>query len=162
MNNLSEGSLAGALNSYGKRIVKFSVSGTIYLSYEITVTQPYLTIDGSSAPGNGITLVGWGAYRGIAINTHDVIVSNLRFRGFPGEGIQIFGDYNIIIDHCSVSGSGDGALDINGGTHDITVQWCLFGDCMEVHRCYGIRASLHHNLYHDNNRRQPKIFEAGP
>ena len=84
--------------------MKFQVSGTIYLDSEIIVTSPYLTIDGSSAPGNGITLIGAGAYRGITINTHDVIVSNLRFRNYPGEGIEVYGDYNIIIDHCSVTG----------------------------------------------------------
>ena len=101
-------------------------------------------------------------YRGLNINTHDVIVSNLRFRSYPGEGILITGDYNIIIDHCSITDTGDGGLDVNGGTHHITLSWNLYGNCTEVHRCYGKQTSLHHNLYNANNRRQPKIFEAGP
>ena len=34
---------------------------------------------------------------------------------------------------------------------------------MEAQRSYGRRASLHHNLYHGNSRRQPKIVtQEGP
>ena len=36
-------------------------------------------------------------------------------------------------------------------------------DCVEGHRSYGKYASLHHNFYYGNNRRQPKIVNVeGP
>ena len=125
-----------------------------------------VTIAGETAPAPGITLDGSSAGAAtLAINTHDVIVRHLRIRNndVGREIVQIMGDYRIIIDHCSISGGGDGLLDINGGTYDIIVSRCIFSDGVEAHRSYGRNASLHHNFYYSNNRRQPKIVtQLGP
>ena len=79
------------------------------------------------------------------------------------EIIQCDGDYNLVFDHLSISDGMDGGLDINNGTYDIIVSRCIIYNCVEGHRSYGRRASLHHNYYRQNNRRQPKIVNSvGP
>ena len=164
LNNSGSGSFRAALSGLdgSPTIIKFSVGGTINVSSSLSLTSPNVTIAGETAPAPGITVNGGGATRTFEINTHDVIVRHIRFRNASVEGIQVWGDYNIIIDHCTITGSGDGALDINGGTHHLVASYCLFADNVEVHRSYGKYTSLHHNLYTYNNRRQPKIFKAGP
>jgi hypothetical protein len=145
--------------------IVFDVNGCIYPSSEIRITKNNVTVDGSSAPGDGITLVGDGSslYALFGINSSNVIVKHLRVRDSGKEGIQVWGGSNIVIDHCSITGSMDGALDINNGTTYITVTRCLFANDVECHRSYGNYASLHRNFYAWNNRRQPKIVTtAGP
>ncbi len=162
LNNSGAGSFRAALDSLDgtAAIIKFSVGGTINNS-GVGIYKPYVTVAGETAPYPGITLSSAG-YRGMEINTHDVIIRFLRIRNPGGEGIQIFGDYNLVVDHCSVTGSGDGAIDVNGGTHHVVISRNLLGGCEEAHRAYGVDASFHHNLYSYNNRRQPKIYKAGP
>src|SRR6185312_10595608 len=46
------GSLREACMTAGPRIVVFRVAGTIALKSPITVTEPYLTLEGQSAPGD--------------------------------------------------------------------------------------------------------------
>ena len=48
------GSLRAALETSGPRTVVFDVSGIINLSNEITVTSPYLTVAGQTAPDPGV------------------------------------------------------------------------------------------------------------
>ena len=112
-----EGSLNEALKADGARRIVFDVAGTIDLIsagvHTLTVTNPHLTIDGSTAPAGGICLRGR-----LAIVTHDVIVQHLRFR--PGadpvkgktNGIVLTDTadsyaYNVWIDHCSLSWATD-------------------------------------------------------
>ncbi len=141
-------------------IIKFSVSGTINLLTKTGCYRPNVTIAGETAPGAGITLSGatiTGLEPIFEINTNDVIVRHLRVRNSPKEGIQVTGDYNIIVDHCSITGSLDGGCDVNGGSHHVVFSRNLVAENVEGHRTYGESTSFHHNLYTDNNRRQPKI-----
>ena len=123
-----------------------------------------VTIDGSTAPSPGITLVGSGAYAVLGIDVAmadaNVIVSHIRIRNSGLEDMQIWDGGKIIIDHCSFTGSADGALDINQGANHVVISRCLFGGCVEVHKAHGTYVSAHHNLYSWNNRRQPRIFGA--
>src|SRR5690349_12327269 len=48
------GSLREAVEAKGPRIVLFRVSGTIHLKQWLTISEPYITIAGQSAPGDGI------------------------------------------------------------------------------------------------------------
>ncbi len=162
--SLSEGALQGAISSCDgtPTIIKFSVGGKIYCGGGIMITTPNITLAGETAPAPGITLMASGCYRTLTINTHDIIVRHMRFRNSPGENIQVFGDYNLIFDHLSITGSGDGGLDINGGTHHAIVSRNLIADCVEGNRTYGVDTSFHHNLYTYNNRRQPRMYYAGP
>src|SRR5215468_3239390 len=70
------GSFRAACDAEGPRIVIFRVSGLISLASPITVKNPFLTIAGQTAPGDGICL------RNFTFNiaTHDVVVRYLRSR----------------------------------------------------------------------------------
>ena len=70
------GSFRAGCEAEGPRTVIFRVAGTIALKKPITVTHPFLTVAGQTAPGDGVCLR--DAPFGIA--THDVIVRYLRSR----------------------------------------------------------------------------------
>jgi len=70
------GSLREACRASGPRVILFRVGGTIHLKDEIVITEPFATIAGQTAPGDGICLRG----AGLVISTHDVIVRGLRIR----------------------------------------------------------------------------------
>ena len=165
------GSLRDALTAAGPRFVVFAVGGLITLRSPIEITEPYLTVAGQSAPGDGICIRGYH----VSIRTHDVIMRYLRFR--PGDiakaevdSLDIMGEsHDVIIDHCSATWSVDENLSPSGAVHDITVQWCLIGEALNrsVHskgaHGYGslVRAvggvTLHHNLWAHNSARNPRL-----
>jgi hypothetical protein len=171
LNDGGPGSLRAACEAKGPRIVVFRVGGPIDLRSPLTVTEPYLTLAGQSAPGHGVCLRGYG----LAVATHDVVIRFLRSR--PGEGagaevdaISVGGaSRNVVLDHCSASWSVDEALSASGAVSDITVQWCLIAEALDrsVHKKgphgYGslMRAvggvSLHHNLWAHNDARNPRL-----
>ncbi len=76
LNENGPGSLRAAVNAEGPRMVIFRVSGVITLETELTINNPFITIAGQSAPGDGICIRG----QTTEINTHDVILRYLRFR----------------------------------------------------------------------------------
>ncbi len=81
----------GPIDNPTPRVVTFEVAGTITLLSDLVIRQPYLTIDGLSAPSPGITLAktGNGEDGETIINTwrrnntcgHDVLVQGIRFAG---------------------------------------------------------------------------------
>lgn len=98
LNNDGAGSLRacienrnGSTTSPTPRTITFSVAGEIVLTEDLPIRQPYLTIDGLSAPSPGITIAktGSGENGETAITTwprertcgHDVLVQGLRFKG---------------------------------------------------------------------------------
>ena len=144
-------------------IIVFDVGGVICVSGEIRMSKGNVTIDGSTAPAPGITLANAGGTQfGIDVDGDaNVIIRHMRFRNAGLEDLQIWEGGKITIDHCSFSGSGDGALDINTANH-LIISRCIFANCVEVHKAHGTYVSVHHNLYAWNNRRQPRVFGAGP
>jgi hypothetical protein len=68
--------LREACESAGPRIVVFNVAGIIHLEKPIYIEAPYITIDGHTAPGDGICI----ADNGIDDNAHDVVIRYLRLR----------------------------------------------------------------------------------
>src|SRR5437588_4222623 len=70
------GSLREAVEAKGPRIVLFCVSGTIHLKQWLTISEPYITIAGQSAPGDGICV----ADNKTLVTTHDLVIRHLRFR----------------------------------------------------------------------------------
>lgn len=149
---------------YGyRRIILFKIGGTINLIDKITIRNPFVTIAGQTAPGDGILLRG----DQLTIATHDVIVRGIRVRigdeGSPTccrDGINISTTeaesdvYNIIIDHCSVSW----AIDENVSTytsdkkpfkiHDITIQWNIVSEALNnsIHLDEGADVTSPHSM----------------
>jgi hypothetical protein len=133
------GSLRWAVNQQGPRIVEFTVAGAISLRGNLNIEEPFLTLDGSTAPGGGITLRDAGLR---LFRTHDIIVRHLRIR--PGDEAQLgkgawqgrareikSGDAvtvqessDIILDHLSASWATDETISV---THSrrVTVQYCF-------------------------------------
>jgi hypothetical protein len=165
------GTLRAAVEAAGPRIVVFRVGGLIDLAKPLRITEPFLTIAGQTAPGDGICLRG----SELSIQTHDVVVRHLRARpgdilGAEVDAVNIGGaSHDVILDHVSATWSVDEALSPSGAIHNITVQWCLIGESLRksVHKKgehgYGslVRASggvtLHHNLWVNNTARNPRL-----
>ena len=103
------GSLREALAAQGPRIIQFAVAGIIKLESRLRSTNGRVTVDGGSAPGQGITLLNHGLqFRG---DCDDIIVRNLRIRvltgGAEGDGLLFWGNQGgtverVLIDHCSL------------------------------------------------------------
>ncbi|MFO7974236.1 MAG: pectate lyase [Candidatus Hydrogenedentota bacterium] len=166
------GSLRAACEATGPRIVVFRVSGTIALKATLAITEPYLTLAGQSAPGDGVCLKD----HGVSIrDTHDIVIRYLRSR--PGDELGITldalstggGSRNVILDHCSASWANDEVLSVSGaGQDNITVQWCFITESMnESHHEKGAhgygtllrtdgRVTFHHNLYAHHRTRCPR------
>lgn len=133
-----------------RRIVIFKVGGTIKLVDKLIITQPFVTIAGQTAPGDGITLRG----DELTIATHDVVVRGVRVRvgdeGSPTccrDGINVgttHADsdvYNVVIDHSSVSWAIDENMSTWASgpkpyvTQDVTIQWSIISE--------GLNNSIH-------------------
>jgi hypothetical protein len=120
------GSFRDAVTQRGPRTVIFRVSGYIDVKRRIDIVDPYITIAGQTAPGDGVTLRGTaeGGGQMLRIRTHDVVIRHLAVRsglhGQPGRGqVNVMLDplpadgerngdiYNVVLDHLSVSWSLD-------------------------------------------------------
>src|SRR6185503_17376193 len=105
LNDSGPGSFRDACEQGGPRIVVFNVAGIIKLKDRIRIRAPYITIDGSSAPGDGVCIAG----DTVELETHDVIVRHMRFRRgntWVGDRNDSLGGNpvgNVMVDH--VSGS---------------------------------------------------------
>lgn len=162
------GSLREAVEAAGPRIVVFDVSGTIRLTKTLAIEEPFITIAGQTAPGDGICL----RDATLVVGTDHVVVRFLRCRlgdrGRGGDAISIGAGRHIILDHCSASWSLDEVLSSSTGEprlSDITVQWCFITEALNpknhgfgslIRGCHGARYSYHHNLYAHNRGRNPR------
>ncbi len=174
LNDSGPGSLRAACMAEGPRTVLFRVAGTIALKSNLTVRQPYLTIAGQSAPGDGICLRDYT----FGIETHDVIVRYLRSRlgdvtAQESDCIDLLnGAHDCILDHCSATWSIDECLSTSGIDQNCTIQWCLIGESLNQSKHskgkhgYGSLArangpmSWHHNLWIHNDARNPRLGDA--
>ena len=137
------GTLRYALEALGPRIVLFRVSGSIRLQHDISISSPFLTVAGQSAPGEGVQIRGGM----IQIRTHDVVLRYLKMR--PGDepaarerhcdntcrnpvevdGIKDRDVYNVILDHCTmIWGPDTGGPEVTSNSHHITIQWSILGE----------------------------------
>ncbi len=180
LNDSGTGSFRSAIESKGPRTILFRVSGLIELKSTLKIREPFLTVAGQSAPGDGICLKNFG----LQIHTHDVIVRYLRIRpgdepakefaklkkDFTPDAISVAApSHDVIFDHCSASWSVDECCSVSGeGITNITVQWCLISESLNdsVHpkgahgfgsllRCNG-NLSFHHNIYAHHLSRSPR------
>ncbi len=163
-----EGSLRAAVEAKGPRTVVFRVSGTICLKRQLRINNPYITIAGQTAPGDGICLRGFP----LSINADQVIIRYLRVRlgdetKTESDAISARGHKNIIVDHVSASWSVDETMSIYH-CDSITVQWCIVSESLfnsnhmkGPHGFGGIwgsnYSSYHHNLVACHSSRNPRF-----
>lgn len=168
LNDRGEGSLRVAVEASGSRTVVFRVSGNIELESPISIQNPYITIAGQTAPGDGICLKN----HPLDIGADQVIVRYIRVRPGDVSGNDydaVSGRYtkHIIVDHVSASWSIDEAFSVYH-CDSITVQWCLISESLYgsnhikgSHGFGGIWGSnfgtYHHNLLADHSSRNPRM-----
>jgi hypothetical protein len=162
LDDAGPGSLREAVEAEGPRTIVFRVGGTIPLKSKLVVRNPFITIAGQTAPGDGICVRG---YTFGCLGAHDVVIRHVRIRvgddsGDTQDGTGLASCDHSIIDHCSVSWSIDEGVSSRSGKN-ITVQRCLVAEALNIanHRKYqpgkghsfagsisGDVGSFHHNL----------------
>jgi hypothetical protein len=173
------GTYREACEAVGPRIVVFNVAGIIHLEKPVFIEAPYITIDGHTAPGDGICIAGETTF----MDAHDIVIRYIRFRrgntsvfdrqsGLCGNPVG-----NIIIDHCSGSWGNDQTLDTyrhlytppTGGptlklpTVNDTIQWCIVYEGLNLYNHAfggdwgGRNTGFHHNLFACNTGRNPSV-----
>jgi pectate lyase len=140
--------IAKAKASTGPDIITFGVAGTLSLRSDLTIDFPYLTIDGSTAPAQGVQITG-GMFK-VAPPAHNIIFHYLKVR--PGDtltsslnddrdAITLNGlkgrVSNIVIDHATLIWGPDiGGLSILGNVEDVTVQYTIMGEGLFLSKHY--------------------------
>jgi hypothetical protein len=173
------GTLREACESAGPRIVVFNVAGIIHLEKPVYIEAPYITIDGHTAPGDGICV----ADNGLVDNAHDVVIRYMRFRRgnldvFNRHGVHYGNPIgNILIDHVSASWGQDQNIDTyrhmyqptNGGPAlklpavNVTIQWTITSEALNTYNHAfggdwgGRNSGFHHNLFACNTGRNPSV-----
>lgn len=167
LNDKGPESLRNAVEASGPRTIVFAVSGNIMLEKPLNINNPYITIAGQTAPGDGITIAGYP----VNIGTNNVIIRYIRVR---------LGDYNrvesdsiggrrvsdIILDHVSASWSVDETVSFYL-TKNVTVQWSFITESLwgSIHHkgahgyggIWGGASSFHHNLMAHHSSRNPRF-----
>jgi pectate lyase len=169
LNDSGPGSLREAIETKGPRTVIFRVGGLIETK-GLVVRDPYLTIAGQTAPGDGICIKKTES-DGIALElsgTHDVVIRFLRIRAgnntgqFRSESFRASDSENFIVDHCSCSWGNPETLSAAGSLDRYTVQWCIIGEGNNKQRhafatgVGGDRSTWHHNLFAHMQSRVPR------
>jgi hypothetical protein len=171
LNDSGKGSLREAVEAEGARTVIFRVSGTIELNSSLKIRNPFITIAGQTAPGDGICIKKYP----ISIDASQVIIRYIRVRvgnasGDDTDAVSSRYNKNIIVDHVSASWSIDETMSIYH-CDSITVQWCVISESLfnsnhikGSHGFGGIWGSnngtYHHNLIAHHSSRNPR-FASG-
>jgi pectate lyase len=178
------GSLRACVQASGPRTCVFRVSGNIRILSRMTISNPYITIAGQTAPGGGIWTTNpqctdcmWW------IQTHDVVIryigcsaENASIGSGPDTGTGCFlftnaNNYNDILDHVSMRWWGNKGLIFGsnggGGTHDVTLQWslvyepnvghpvCVMFDDTDSQVLLDTNQDSHHNMLINCDHRMP-------
>lgn len=185
LNDSGPGSFREACEAGGPRIVVFNVAGIIKLKERVRIRAPYITIGGSTAPGDGVCIAG----NTVELETHDVIIRHMRFRrgetwvGDRNDSIGGNPTGNIMIDHVSASwgldenmsmyrhmfdhDNNEATPDLKLPTVNITIQNSIFSECLNTyHHAFGstiggLNSTFHHNLWANNAGRNPSVGMIG-
>lgn len=164
------GSFRAAVAASGPRYILFETSGTIDLKADLYIRNPFLTVAGQTAPGDGIAIRDYQ----VVLATNDVILRHLRFRSGDRTkkeqmAVGIFGGNNSIIDHCSMTWAIDEVLSSFGDVHNLTVQWSIVAEGLS--RSFHPKGehskgsildgnggiSIHHSIYAHNASRNARV-----
>jgi len=170
LNDSGLGSLREALSARGPRIVRFAVEGTIELKSPLVVTEGRVTLDGHTAPGQGVTVLHHGIhFRG---DCKDIIIRHLRIRvttgGSSGDCLLFWGVdggtvERVLVEHCSLMGATDEIVNTWGLVRDVTVQWTIIAEGRPPHSMGWLsgassdRITIHHCLFAQNADRSPRV-----
>jgi hypothetical protein len=175
------GCFRSACAAKGPRAILFRTSGNIDLKAPLAITEPFCTIAGQSAPGDGVCVRN---HTTIITQTHDIVVRYMRFR--PGDeagrqlrkkgesshetdAISVHASRDVILDHCSASWANDEVSSVTRSDR-VTVQWCFITESLNASfhnkgpHGYGTlvaynsdsRITQHHNLFAFHASRTPR------
>lgn len=127
-----EGTLRACIELSGPRTCIFEVAGRIHLSKPLSVSEPFLTVAGQTAPPPGVTITG----AGIRLAASNVVIRHLAIRvgddpkgpnPISRDGVVIDGSKGpasaIVLDHLSISWALDENFSTYGpGVHDVTLS----------------------------------------
>ena len=172
LNDSGEGSLRAAVEAEGPRTVVFRVSGTIDLKRALSIKNPYITIAGQTAPGDGICIKRYP----LNIGADEVIIRYIRVRlgnetGNDTDAISCRYRKNIILDHVSASWSIDETMSVYH-CENVTIQWCMITENLfnsnHVKGSHGFggiwgsnNSSYHHNLIAHHSSRNVRWASGG-
>lgn len=172
------GTLRACIETLGPRVCVFRVAGLIrYTSLRPIIRNPYLTIAGETAPGDGIVIAhdgGRSAFTPFVIKrTHDVVVRHIRVRN-DRDGAQRRADsafiiedsHDVILDHVSASWARDENVGGYAQNDRVTISWSIFAQGTPPHdKCALLSSdptgpqhlSFLHNLCAHNGDRNPDV-----
>ena len=158
----TEGTLRWALETVtGPRTVVFDVSGIITINKRLTVNEPYVTIAGQTAPGDGILVRG----HGMSLHSEGItrfirhrmgsVINEDKGTGYSGVDLQ--GKNNSILDHASIGWATAETMKAAGNyTDNITVQNTMISEALTNDSPgndgfgYGFDAGGEHGSFHHN------------
>ncbi|BFP40459.1 pectate lyase [Flavobacteriaceae bacterium GF1] len=162
LNNSGPGSFREAVSGSNRTVV-FSVSGTIELTSNLTITSDNLTIAGQTAPIGGISITGSHVF---FQNANNIILRYVRFRpDYNDSGnidaLNITDCDDFVIDHCSISWSGDEGVSIVGDSDRWTFSNNIVGESAtgmlagDSNSFISSDISIHNNLWYNTSHRFP-------
>ncbi len=162
LNGSGAGSFRECANASGARTCVFRVNGTINLGGELIISQPYLTVAGQTAPGDGVTFTGGT----ISIQTHNVVMRYIRTRGsIDGINMLTPNAHDIVLDHVTSTWGADENMSTYTGdstrVRNVSIQWSILAEGLTPHSKglllgYATDISVHHNLFAHNDERSPR------
>ncbi|WP_375194584.1 pectate lyase [Sphingobium sp.] len=147
------GSLRACIDAAGPRVCIFRVSGLIrFTTPPPIIYNPFLTIAGQSAPGDGIVIAHAGGENGrtpiLVKNTHDVVIRHIRVRNDrvgthrgSEDSFTIMNSRRVIVDHVSASWARDELINGYGDNDWITISNSIFAEGIPRHDKCALLAS---------------------